>query len=54
MDDDTLFRQMREELFVAAVGDILDTLGHHHQFLPPGIMPLAKEMRIAGRAMPVL
>ena len=54
MSDDILFAQLRDELFVAAVGDILDTLGYHHQFLPPGIMPLDKQMRIVGRAMPVL
>ena len=52
--DATLFQQMRDELFVAVVGDILDTLGYHHQFLPAEIMPLDKPMRIVGRAMPVL
>ncbi|MDM0023198.1 RraA family protein [Variovorax saccharolyticus] len=54
MNDETLFRQIRDELFVAAVGDVLDTMGFQHQFLPAGIAPLEKSMRIVGRAMPVL
>lgn len=54
MNDEALFRQIRDELFVAAVGDVLDTLGFQHQFLPAGIAPLEKSMRIVGRAMPVL
>jgi 4-hydroxy-4-methyl-2-oxoglutarate aldolase len=49
-----LFRLIRDELFVAAVGDVLDTMGYQHQFLPAGIAPLEKSMRIVGRAMPVL
>jgi regulator of RNase E activity RraA len=52
--DAELFRVIRDELFVAAVGDVLDTMGYQHQFLPAGIMPLEKSMRIVGRAMPVL
>jgi len=52
--DAELFRLIRDELFVAAVGDVLDTMGYQHQFLPAGIMPLEKSMRIVGRAMPVL
>lgn len=56
MDDKEaeLFRLIRDELFVAAVGDVLDTMGYQHQFLPAGIAPLEKSMRIVGRAMPVL
>ena len=52
--DRPLFQQIRDELFVAAVGDVLDTKGYQHQFLPAGIAPLEKTMRIVGRAMPVL
>ena len=52
--DAELFRIVRDELFVAAVGDVLDTMGYQHQFLPAGIAPLEKSMRIVGRAMPVL
>jgi 4-hydroxy-4-methyl-2-oxoglutarate aldolase len=54
LSDRELFQQIRDELFVAAVGDVLDTLGFQHQFLPAGIAPLEKSMRIVGRAMPVL
>src|SRR5206468_2257327 len=53
-DDDELFGLMREHLFTAAVGDVLDTMGLLHQFLPPGIQPLCADMVTAGRAMPVL
>jgi regulator of RNase E activity RraA len=54
LSDRELFQRIRDELFVAAVGDVLDTLGFQHQFLPAGIAPLEKSMRIVGRAMPVL
>jgi regulator of RNase E activity RraA len=53
-DDDELFGLMRSRLFPAVVGDILDTMGLMHQFLPPAIKPVANSMVIAGRAMPVL
>jgi regulator of RNase E activity RraA len=53
-DDAELFTSMRERLFTAAVGDVLDTMGLLHQFLPPGIVPLRQDMVVAGRAMPVL
>jgi len=52
--DEELFRLMRERLFTAAVGDVLDTMGYLHQFLPPNIAPLRDDMVIAGRAMPVV
>lgn len=54
MTDNELFELIRAELFTAVVGDVLDTLGYQHQFLPPGIMPLDKRMRVVGRAMTVL
>jgi regulator of RNase E activity RraA len=53
-DDEELFSSMRERLFTAAVGDVLDTMGFLHQFLPPGIVALRRDMVVAGRAMPVL
>jgi regulator of RNase E activity RraA len=53
-DDNELFALMRERLFTAAVGDVLDTLGLQRQFLPPKIQPLETNMVIVGRAMPVL
>lgn len=54
MHDDELFATLRERLFPAVVGDVLDTLGFRHQFLPPSIQPLADDMILAGRAMPVV
>ncbi len=53
-DDQTTFGIMRERLFTAVVGDVLDTMGYRHQFLPPGIQPLHSGMVVVGRAMPVL
>lgn len=52
--DADLFKVLREELFTAVVGDVLDRMGLLHQFLPVGINPLRPDMKIAGRAMPVL
>jgi regulator of RNase E activity RraA len=54
MDDETLFRLLKTELFTAVVGDVLDVMGFRHQFLPAGITPLQASSKIAGRAMPVL
>lgn len=53
-DDDELFGLMRQRLFPAVVGDILDTMGYLRQFLHPQIQPVASSMVVAGRAMPVL
>lgn len=54
-DNDTeLFAAMRSRLFTAVVGDILDTMGLQHQFLPPQIKALRNDMVAVGRAMPVL
>ena len=53
-NDDQLFALMRERLFPAVVGDILDSMGLLKQFLSPGIRPLRPDMVVIGRAMPVL
>lgn len=53
-DDDELFGLMRQRLFPAVVGDILDGMGYLRQFLQPQIKPVEPRMVIAGRAMPVL
>jgi regulator of RNase E activity RraA len=53
-DDKELFRLVREELYTAAVGDVMDRAGLIHQFLPPEIRPLRSDMVLVGRAMPVL
>jgi regulator of RNase E activity RraA len=52
--DDQLFGCLKNELFSAVVGDVLDAMGERRQFLPPGITPLTPKAKIAGRAMPVL
>ncbi|MBA3449903.1 MAG: RraA family protein [Chloroflexia bacterium] len=52
--DEELFAIARRELFPAVVGDVMDTMGLLHQFLPPAIRPLRDDMVVLGRAMPVL
>ncbi len=53
-NDKELFRIAKKELFVALVGDILDTMGLQRQFLPPKIKPLQNDFIVIGRAMTVL
>jgi regulator of RNase E activity RraA len=53
-NDDELFNLLKEKLFTAVVGDIMDQVGYLDQFLPPSILPLNDEMIVAGRAMTVL
>lgn len=53
-NDKQLFRIVKEELFVALVGDVLDKLGYKHQFLPPNLKPLNSDYVLIGRAMTVL
>lgn len=52
--DIELFKLMKDALYTPVVGDILDQLGHFHQFLPAEVRAIAPGMKIAGRAMPVL
>ena len=52
--DNLIFRQLRQELFTAVVGDVMDRIGLRHQFLPPDIRPLRADMVVVGRAMTVL
>lgn len=52
-DDDMLFGFIREELYTAVIGDIMDEMGFHDQFLPPRITPLSDAHILAGRAMTV-
>jgi Aldolase/RraA len=54
IDDNALFSSLRDKLFTAVVGDVLDKLGWRRQFLPQAIGPLRPDMKIVGRAMPVL
>ncbi|MBS5605647.1 MAG: RraA family protein [Enterocloster asparagiformis] len=53
-NDKELFGQMRDVLYSAVIGDILDKMHYYHQFLPWRIQPLDKNMVVAGRAMTVL
>lgn len=53
-DDNMLFSLVKEKLFVALVGDVMDTMGLQHQFLNPQLKPIDPNMVIIGRAMPVL
>ncbi len=54
MDDDALFSSLRDKLFTAVVGDALDKMGWRRQFLPQAIGPLSADMKLVGRALPVL
>lgn len=53
-DDRELFSVVKQELFTAVVGDVMDKMGLLHQFLPPEIKPLGDNMILIGRAMTVL
>jgi regulator of RNase E activity RraA len=52
--DKELFDVVRRDLFSAVVGDIMDKMGFHRQFLPPQVRPLHSDMVVVGRAMTVL
>lgn len=53
-NDSEMFVLMKEKLYTPVVGDILDAMGYPHQFLPAYIHPLKEDMKIAGRACPIL
>lgn len=53
-NDSELRNVVLRELYTPVVGDILDTLGYVHQFLPQPIRPMQDAMKLVGRAMPVL
>lgn len=53
-NDSEMFEIMKKELYTPVVGDILDTMGYYHQFLPQDIRPLSNGMKLAGRAMTAL
>jgi regulator of RNase E activity RraA len=48
------FDLVKTKLYTAVIGDILDSLGRVHQFLPAEVQPLLPDMIVVGRAMPVL
>lgn len=39
-DDKSLLALIKNELYTAVIGDIMDKMGYTHQFLPPRIRPL--------------
>lgn len=51
--DSDLLAIIRAELYTSVIGDIMDQMGYIHQFLPPRIQPLKKDMFVAGRALTV-
>lgn len=53
-NDQELFAFIKDELYTAVVGDIMDTMKLFYQFLPPQLKPLKENMFIVGRAMTVL
>ncbi len=52
--DKELFKTVRDNLYTAVIGDVLDVAGLTHQFLPPNIRALFPDQILVGRAMPVL
>jgi regulator of RNase E activity RraA len=54
MDDTTHIETIREKLFTAVLGDVMDAQGLSRQFLPPEVRALHPDMVAVGRAMPVL
>jgi regulator of RNase E activity RraA len=53
VDDREIFAALRDRLYTAVVGDVMDTLGFTAQFLPADIRPLREDMVVVGRAMTV-
>src|SRR5262249_3948335 len=53
-NDQQLFELMLKTLYTSVVGDVLDTAGYWYQFLPQVVRPMRDDMRLVGRAMPVV
>ena len=53
-NDAELFQLIDEVLYTPVVGDILDAMGKYHQFLPQPIGPTKENIKVIGRAMPVI
>jgi regulator of RNase E activity RraA len=54
MTDAELFAVVRQRLFSAVIGDVMDKAGLTRQFLPAAIRSIDPAMVLVGRAMPVL
>ncbi len=50
MEEDLVFSNLRDKLFTAVVGDVLDKMGWRRQFLPQAIGPLKPDpaLRASG------
>lgn len=53
MTDAELFATIRDRLFTAVIGDVMDRAGLTRQFLPPEIRAIDPDTVLVGRAMPV-
>ncbi len=53
MTDSELFAIIRDRLFTAVIGDVMDKAGLRQQFLPPEVRPITPDTVLVGRAMPV-
>lgn len=53
-NDSELLQIVKADLYSPVIGDVLDGMGLPHQFLPQAIGGILPDMRLAGRAMPVL
>jgi regulator of RNase E activity RraA len=49
-----LLATIRNRLFTAVLGDVMDANGLIRQFLPAAVKPIHSDMIVVGRAMPVL
>lgn len=54
MQEKDLHQLIKEKLFTAVVGDVLDAMGYQSQFMSQAIKPLVPGTVIVGRAMTVL
>lgn len=54
MTDETVLATVRQNLFTAVIGDVMDAAGLTRQFLPAHLRPLDDGVVMAGWAMPVL
>ena len=52
-EEKDLLAVIREHLFTAVLGDVMDAAGYRAQFLPPHLKPVVEGPRLVGRAMTV-
>ncbi len=50
----TRLSELKDALYTPVIGDVMDALGYRHQFLPSDIRSIRPDMKVVGRAMPVL